>query len=558
MASKVIEIILQATDKASKVIANLGKTSEKAANNIEQIDDASKDTSKDIDILGTAAKALGGALSVAVVVNAAKAAFELAELGAQSQRTEHAFEMISGGADEAGRRLDAMRTATRGAMSEQEMMASASRLMQMGLAKDATELENVTKMAVKLGTAMGNEAGASIENFSLMLANQSIMRLDSFGISSGKVRERIAELQKEVKGMTRETAFMTAVMEEGGKAMNRLGEDVEDDALAFEKLEASWMDLKVVAGEALAPALSKVVGGLADVTREVVEQRNQMEEYTRVLSEEVVQAAMSTAQVTADMTDEERMLAEASYILGDSMVNQADGLERLEKEYQTMIAVNKLSAGQMADYAAMEGETTIATDELTVAQNELATAASTVAKSFGEMEFDNESLWNLALASGASVEALSALALQLGIANQAEIQASIKSYELVEAFGAGTLSAKEYADQMARLASATSDADARLAAIEARGGVAGQGPRRYQHGTMNHPGGWGIVGDAGPEALWMPPGSQVHSNQSPVTQQVMNDQRSYRRTVNVGTELALALEANRAAQEQRTSANMLM
>jgi len=38
----------------------------------------------------------------------------------------------------------------------------------------------------------------------------------------------------------------------------------------------------------------------------------------------------------------------------------------------------------------------------------------------------------------------------------------------------------------------------------------------------------------------------------------MNDQRSYNRTVNVGTELALALEANRAAQEQRTSANMLM
>ena len=41
---------------------------------------------------------------------------------------------------------------------------------------------------------MGNGATESMENFALMLANQSILRLDSFGISSGKVTARIEEL----------------------------------------------------------------------------------------------------------------------------------------------------------------------------------------------------------------------------------------------------------------------------------------------------------------------------------------------------------------------------
>ena len=194
MAKKTIEIVLQATDKASKVIANLGKTSEKAADNLDDLDSASKDASKDVSGLSGAVKGLGTVLSVAAVATAAKAAWQLGELGAQSERTGHAFEMISGGADEARKRLDAMRVATRGAMSEQQMMGSANQLMQMGLANNADELENITKMAVKLGGAMGNKAGPSIESFSLMLANQSIPRLDTFGISAGKVRTRILEL----------------------------------------------------------------------------------------------------------------------------------------------------------------------------------------------------------------------------------------------------------------------------------------------------------------------------------------------------------------------------
>lgn len=83
----------------------------------------------------------------------------------------------------------------------------------------------------------------------------------------------------------------------------------------------------------------------------------------------------------------------------------------------------------------------------------LATAANTVAGSFGELEFTPEVLWSLALASGAPLEPLAELAVKLGIATEAEIAASLETYALIEAFGAGTLSASALAssfDQVGR------------------------------------------------------------------------------------------------------------
>lgn len=115
------------------------------------------------------------------------------------------------------------------------------------------------------------------------------------------------------------------------------------------------------------------------------------------------------------------------------------------------------------------------------AQQGLATAASTVAAKFGEMTFDNEMLWNLAMASGASAEQLGVLAQQLGIATEAEVQNTIKAYELIEAYGAGAISAGQlragFEGLGAATAMATNQTNANIAANatlrETMGGAAG-------------------------------------------------------------------------------------
>ena len=135
----------------------------------------------------------------------------------------------------------------------------------MGLANSAEEAANLATVATQLGLAMGEDATSSMENFALMMANQSIPRLDSFGISSGKVRERITELMQSTKDMTREQAFNTAVMEQAALTMAKVGEQGNTLAAKTAKAQAKFANFKDTLGQAFMPILNTVMTGLGDL-----------------------------------------------------------------------------------------------------------------------------------------------------------------------------------------------------------------------------------------------------------------------------------------------------
>jgi len=159
--------------------------------------------------------------------------------------------------------LERLRPATMGTLRDFELMNAANKLMAMGLADSVESAASMAEMAVTLGAAMGVEAGPAIENFTLMLANQSIPRLDTYGISSGKVRERILELMDATEGMTREQAFMIATMEEGEKAMGRVGDISGTTVVTMAQLKTTVGNLKDSIGTALLPVLAAVLKPLA-------------------------------------------------------------------------------------------------------------------------------------------------------------------------------------------------------------------------------------------------------------------------------------------------------
>jgi hypothetical protein len=84
----------------------------------------------------------------------------------------------------------------------------------------------------------------------------------------------------------------------------------------------------------------------------------------------------------------------------------------------------------------------------------------------GDLKFDAESIWNLALASGASADALGELAVNLGIANDREIMLAQKQQALIEAFGRGEISASELSNSMAELGRQAAAADAQLRGVK--------------------------------------------------------------------------------------------
>ena len=195
---------------------------------------------------------------------ALKAVYDTAREGAVIGAVTDRFEAFAGGAENASDYLRVLRQETNYTVSEMEAMTAVTKLLSMGLAEDEQSAANLAKMAIILGDQT-QSAGDRITDFALMLANQSIPRLDNYGISSGKVRARIEELMAATEGMTREQAFMNAVTEQGAIAMNTLGGEVSGNLSAYQQLEAAFKDATDAGKEWVAEGLTPAVKAAADL-----------------------------------------------------------------------------------------------------------------------------------------------------------------------------------------------------------------------------------------------------------------------------------------------------
>jgi hypothetical protein len=150
-----------------------------------------------------------------------------------------------------------LREGTKGMVNDFDLMQSGNKFMAMGLAKTGDEAAGLAKIATQLGTAMGTDATTAMSDFAMMLANQSIERLDTFGISSGKARVRIEELKK--AGYQTDEAFKMAVMEQAGAIMDKLGDQSNTASGKMAQFKATSENLKTVLGEIFLPVLTDVM-----------------------------------------------------------------------------------------------------------------------------------------------------------------------------------------------------------------------------------------------------------------------------------------------------------
>jgi hypothetical protein len=221
--------------------------------------------------LEKALKTADAAIKAFALVEVVKAIAELTNLGAQADAVQSRFYALAGGAESAEKMLRAIREATGYAVDNMTAMAAASKYMTLGLADSADSAASLISMAVKLGDQTASTQ-QRVDDFGALLANQSIPRLDNFGISSAKVRERIAELQAAFPAMSREVAFNQAVLEQGAIALDRLGDSTENQAATLDRAKALWADAKAVIATFVSAALIPAVEGfvkLATFTKRV-------------------------------------------------------------------------------------------------------------------------------------------------------------------------------------------------------------------------------------------------------------------------------------------------
>ena len=269
-------LTVKVTGDSSQLIAALNKAQAELA----ELDRKSKGTSDGFEGMGRAGGVAGGIMAsfagnlasigfAGAIQGAAQLGAELYNIGRASQVAGNTFAVLQGGAEQASASLAMLQEATNFTIPDTTLMSISNLYTQMGLATDPTEVARLAEMGATLGQAMGSSAEEAMRTFSFLLSNQSIELLDTFGISSGKVRERIQDLQKANGDLARDQAFVTAVLEEGALAMERLGDATEQNISAVGKLTTRFQNFAAVVGQDVAGAVEGFASGLNDFFEDV-------------------------------------------------------------------------------------------------------------------------------------------------------------------------------------------------------------------------------------------------------------------------------------------------
>jgi len=309
-----IEVGIVVKDDGSVVVEKFNDQLEQTEDQLKAADETGKKFGASFDNFVQGAYQRAGQMATEFLTQLPAQIVELGKLGAQAEAAELRFERFAGGAEEAEEFLQAFATATDGTVDKMGAMSSAARLLQMGLVEDADEMETVAALATKLGDQTQG-ATDRIADFSALLANQSIPRLDNFGISSGRVRNRIEELQAATADMSREEAFKIAVMEEGAKSLEKLGDTSELAQVKIDKVTAAVQDAKVGIGELLI-GLVDTIGGVDEFAARI-----------RRLPETISQVAMLT-----------KAWSDAMAVSKGNVFNTRDALDEFENSLKRQVA----------------------------------------------------------------------------------------------------------------------------------------------------------------------------------------------------------------------------
>jgi len=165
---------------------------------------------------------------------ALKEAYDEAKEGASLLYAEERFDNL---AASIGTVSDAllgdMKEATRGLVSDSELVASAADFMGLGLAKTHDEVVRLTTVAGALGMNMNQLV--------LTLTNQTTMRFDALGVSVDGFDEKVRALKD--SGMDANEAFTEAFLQQAEEQITKVGDVADTTMGTFQKMDASVKNL---------------------------------------------------------------------------------------------------------------------------------------------------------------------------------------------------------------------------------------------------------------------------------------------------------------------------
>lgn len=236
--------------KANKSLGNLEKTSASMA--------------KQAKLLGAVIWAAVGVIAVKAAKKIIKFGKELTILGQKSLSLKKSFKSLAEAAGTSSKKLLAdMKKATKGTIAEIDLLATANRMMLLGL--DTSVFDEVMEIARRTAKATGQDINYMVDSLAMGLGRQSKMILDNLGIvfqvsdayewyaeTLGKTSAQLTESEKRL-------GFQTYAMKIARENVEKLGEDTLTLAEVGGIFTAKWADLRAFIGERLVEAIQEVV-----------------------------------------------------------------------------------------------------------------------------------------------------------------------------------------------------------------------------------------------------------------------------------------------------------
>jgi hypothetical protein len=303
--------------------------------------------------IGLAAGAAG------VAMFTLKKGFDFAKEGAQIEFTKEKFDRLAVSIGSTGDVLmNDLRTATKGTLSDMELMASATDLVGLGLVK-------TSKDAVRLSTVVAG-LGMDMNQLVLTLANQTTMRFDQLGVAVVGFDDKVKTLKE--TGMDANDAFTEAFLQQAEEQLKKVGNAADTAAGSFMKLEANSKNMTDKLKSDAAKIAGPVVSALVDYDEKINHARDSLSKanpylYQQALAFGVLTPAMNKAIADYDQvqnalswyteglednssaaqhnTDIVKANADAAAAHTEALKEASDGNRRYLSDLENVAAMNK-------------------------------------------------------------------------------------------------------------------------------------------------------------------------------------------------------------------------
>jgi hypothetical protein len=262
-----LEVVI--TGDAKNLISNL----KQAGASVKEFSGEGEKASKSNQMFGGSLKSVaaefGPMLGIAAVTTAmgayAKQSIEAAMSNERLGRANEAMAKTIG--ESSASIVESIQESSNFTISRQDAMLASNKAMLFGLVQNKEQMAELTKIAITLGAAMGQDATKSLDDLTTALGRQSPLILDNLGITlklEDAHRIYADSLGKTVEQLTAEEkqqAFVNAALQIGREKVEELGGVTLDTAGKMERLSARWEDMQSSSGEAIL-ALEDALGVL--------------------------------------------------------------------------------------------------------------------------------------------------------------------------------------------------------------------------------------------------------------------------------------------------------